>query len=171
MTQDASKDRVTIQAAAQKLGVKEDAIRKRIQRGSVEHEKGKDGRIYVYLDAAQDVTQDATEDTSQDASEGGLVEVLRDQVEYLRSVIEVRDRELEARTEEIRRRDVIISQLAQRIPELPPAEHEKESSEAHESAYSRPEGEEARTEQADSQANSQHPQEPKRSWWRRMFGG
>ena len=171
MTQDASEDKVTIQAAARKLGVKEDAVRKRIQRGSVDHEKGKDGRIYVYLEAAQDMTQDATEDTSQDASEGGLVEVLRDQVEYLRNVIEVRDRELKARTEEIHRRDVIISQLAQRIPELPPAEREEESSEAHESADSSPEGEEARTEQADLQASSQHPQEQKRSWWKRIFGG
>lgn len=171
MTQDASKDRVTIQAAARRLGVKEDAIRKRVQRGSIEHEKGEDGRIYVHLSATQDTSQDATQDMSQDASEDRLVEALQDQVEYLRGVIEVRDRELEARTEEIRRRDVIISQLAQRIPELPPAEREEKIPEAHESADSSPEGEEARTEQADLQASSQHPQEQKQSWWKRIFWG
>jgi excisionase family DNA binding protein len=63
--QDAAQDRVTIQEAARRLGVKEDAIRKRIQRGSVQHEKSKDGRVYVWVDATQDATQD-TERTSQD---------------------------------------------------------------------------------------------------------
>jgi DNA-directed RNA polymerase specialized sigma24 family protein len=32
-------DRITIQEAARRLGVKDDAIRKRIQRGTMDHEK------------------------------------------------------------------------------------------------------------------------------------
>jgi excisionase family DNA binding protein len=64
-TQDAAQDRVTIQEAAQRLGVKEDAVRKRIQRGSMRHEKAEDGRVYVWVDAAQDTTQDEP-DTSRD---------------------------------------------------------------------------------------------------------
>jgi excisionase family DNA binding protein len=43
--QDVAQDRVTIQEAAQRLGVKEDAVRKRIQRGSMRHEKAEDGRV------------------------------------------------------------------------------------------------------------------------------
>jgi len=39
------------------------------------------------------------------------VESLRDQVAYLREIVATRD-------EEIRRRDVIISQLTSRIPEI-----------------------------------------------------
>ena len=41
------KDRLTIQQAARRLGVKEDAIRKRVKRGSLEHDKDPDGRAYV----------------------------------------------------------------------------------------------------------------------------
>jgi hypothetical protein len=36
--QDTTQDRVTIQEAAERLGVKEDAIRKRIQRGTLRPE-------------------------------------------------------------------------------------------------------------------------------------
>jgi uncharacterized protein (DUF3084 family) len=114
-------NRLTIQQAARRLGVKEDAIRKRVKRGSLEHDKDPDGRVYVYLDATYDDAKQRQDVAYPVASQEVLVEALSDQVEYLRRVIETRDRELEARTEEIRRRDIIISSLAQRIPELPAA--------------------------------------------------
>ena len=47
---DVTQDRVTIQEAARRLGVKEDAIRKRIQCGSIRHEKDEDGRVYVWVE-------------------------------------------------------------------------------------------------------------------------
>ena len=135
MTQD--EQWITVQEAAHNLGVKEDAIRKRIQRGTLRHRKDpKDGRVYVHLDAVrdtsqdipptatyattQDGTQDTSQDTTQDASQPALIETLQDQVEYLRGVIDTRDRELEARTEELRRKDHIIAALTERIPELEP---------------------------------------------------
>jgi DNA-directed RNA polymerase specialized sigma24 family protein len=37
--------RVTVAEAAAKLGVKEQAIRKRIQRGNLTHDKDEDGRV------------------------------------------------------------------------------------------------------------------------------
>ncbi len=139
------KDRVTIQEAARRLGVKDDAIRKRIQRGSLEHDKDPDGRVYVYLDASHDMsqdtwreatryatwdeTQDTTQDTTQDASYAALTEALQEQVQYLRSVIETRDKELEARTEELLRRDHIIARLTERIPALEPSSEPRDSSE------------------------------------------
>jgi excisionase family DNA binding protein len=61
------KDRLTIQEAAARLGVKEDAVRKRIQRGSLRHEKSPEGRVYVWVDAAQDAAQDASQDAYRDA--------------------------------------------------------------------------------------------------------
>jgi hypothetical protein len=128
------KDRVTIQEAARRLGVKDDAIRKRVQRGTLEHDKDLDGRVYVYLDATRDASQDTYKDATRRASQGGtggtaqdatrdvshaaLVDALRDQVEYLRGVIETRDRELEARTEELMRKDHIIARLTERIPAI-----------------------------------------------------
>ncbi len=44
---DTALGRVTIQEAASRLGVKEDAIRKRIQRGTLRHEKTTEGRVFV----------------------------------------------------------------------------------------------------------------------------
>ena len=110
--QDGAQDRITIQEAARRLGVKEDAVRKRIQRGSMRHEKAEDGRVYVWVDAAQDTTQDETEtyrdeyrDASQGASQDARVEDLREQVAYLRRQL---DEEREAR----RRADTILVQLS-----------------------------------------------------------
>ncbi len=126
-------DRVTIQEAAHRLGVKDDAVRKRIQRGTLRHEKDSDGRVYVFLDATQDVSQDNTHyptgnmsqdshnETSKDDSKDKLINVLHDQIQYLKEIIEARDRELEVRTDELKRKDTIIMSLTQRLPELSPA--------------------------------------------------
>jgi excisionase family DNA binding protein len=64
---------MTIQEAARRLGVKEDAIRKRIQRGSLRHEKTQEGRVFVWVDAAQDAYQDTTEDAYQDTYRDALL--------------------------------------------------------------------------------------------------
>jgi hypothetical protein len=42
-------DRVTVAEAARRLNVKEQAIRKRISRGTLQHDKDEDGRVYVYI--------------------------------------------------------------------------------------------------------------------------
>ena len=147
---------ITVQEAARRLGVKEDAIRKRMQRGTLKHEKDPtDGRVYVFLDTTQDGSQDTAQDTSEDASYDALVETLRDHVSYLKAVIQTRDHELEARTEELRRKDHIIAALTERIPEL----------EAPESAAHAPDT-------AEPQSATEEQQEPTspRSWWRRVFG-
>ena len=106
---DATQDRVTIQEAALRLGVKEDAIRKRIQRGSMRHEKAEDGRVYVWVDTTQATTQDAeqrSQDTYRDTTQDERLDDLREQVAYLRRQL---DEEREAR----RRADMILAQLAQ----------------------------------------------------------
>jgi predicted ArsR family transcriptional regulator len=150
---------ITVQEAARRLGVKEDAIRKRMQRGTLQHEKDpKDGRVYVYLDATQDGSRDTTQDASEDASYDALVDTLRDHVSYLKAVIQTRDRELEARTEELRRKDHIIAALTERIPEL----------EAPESAARASHTGEPRSTTEEQQEPTSRPE---RSWWRRMFGG
>jgi len=170
------KDRVTIQEAARRLGVKDDAIRKRVQRGSLEHDKDPDGRVYVYLDASHDMSQatwrestryaaqDTAEDTTKDATEDmsyvALAEALQEQVQYLRSVIETRDKELEARTEELLRRDHIIARLTERIPAI--------------EASSEPQGSpETSSEASGNGGVSTGAQEPaqRRSWLYRFFFG
>jgi excisionase family DNA binding protein len=164
---------ITVQEAARRLGVKEDAIRKRMQRGTLKHEKDPtDGRVYVYLDTTQDGSQDTSQDTAEDASYDALVETLSDQVSYLKAVIQTRDRELEARTEELRRKDHIIAALTERIPELEPASETRKAperaGETSDTAEPRSTTEEQQEPTSQAQAS---PQEEQRSWWRRMFGG
>jgi hypothetical protein len=152
--------RVTIREAASRLGVTEGAIRKRIQRGSLDKDLGEDGRVYVYLDLYQDMSHPESQVHHEaQVQQDGLLEELREQIRYLREQL---DKEREARTEERRRHDTLMAQLMQRIPEL-------EAPGASESAE---EGREMSTptgSSTGSQEPSERPQE--RSWWRRMFGG
>ena len=163
---DAAQDRVTIQQAAQRLGVKEDAVRKRIQRGSMRHEKAKDGRVYVWVDAAQDTAQDEPEtsrDEYRDTAQDERVEDLREQVAYLRRQL---DEEREAR----RRADTILVQLSAanaeqartiRAIEAPASEEASEAAEKVEE----PEEASPRPAAGGAQEAAQRP------WWRRVLGG
>jgi excisionase family DNA binding protein len=54
-----SGNRVSVYEAAEVLGVTVDAIRKRIQRGTIPHERDEDGRVFVWVDATQDAARDA----------------------------------------------------------------------------------------------------------------
>ena len=108
---DTAQDRVTIQEAARRLGVKEDAIRKRIQRGSLRHEKTQEGRVFVWVDTAQDVTQDTAEDAYQDASRDALLEAKDETIAALRE-------QLEQANERDRENRRIIAALTSRIPAI-----------------------------------------------------
>jgi hypothetical protein len=104
-------DRLTVAEAASALGVSQDAIYKRIQRSTISHDKGSEGRVYVYLDTS-DIQTDQSTDASTNMSERDkLVAELRDHNDYLR-------RQLEVWQEEARRKDHIIAALTERIPEL-----------------------------------------------------
>lgn len=103
--QDTGQDKPTVSEAAAKLGVAQDAVRKRITRGTIGCGRDEGGRVYVLLDASN-AEQDIYQDT--------LVESLQDQVEYLRKELRRRD---ERHEEESRRKDHTIAALTQRIPE------------------------------------------------------
>jgi excisionase family DNA binding protein len=156
--------RYTVPEAAKVLGIGTDAVRKRVARGTIPHEKDDDGRVYVYLDAGHDMGHDAP------AKAPELVETLREQIGYLQGVIATRDEELRTRAEELRRRDQdlerrdrIIAALTERIPQALEAPSEpRESSQTVEEA---PEGAEPRPDAPGAQEGARRP------WWRRMFGG
>jgi excisionase family DNA binding protein len=102
-------ERLTVAQAAARLGVSQDAVRKRIKRGTIEYEQGQDGRLHVYLDPLE--VYETRQDRAGDEPTERLAWAQHQEIEFLR-------RELETRTEEIRRRDSIMAALTQRIPEL-----------------------------------------------------
>ena len=172
-------NRASVTEAAQVLGVTVDAIRKRVQRGTIPHQRDDAGRVWVLLEAAKSMqgtptstgrdesehVHDTDQDMYQTEGQSHLVESLEDQVGYLRGVIETRDKELEARTEELRRKDHIIAALTERIPELePPA-----STEQRDVPNTAP----APQADAGTSSDDESSQEPseQRSWLYRFFFG
>jgi hypothetical protein len=119
--QDTGTLRITIREAAYRLGVTEAAIRKRIQRGSLEKELGSDGRVYVYLDLGQDISH-PTSQVHRDPMVDELVEELKDRVALL-------ERTLDRKSLEAERYQQIVAGLTQtnklatqlREPEAPGA--------------------------------------------------
>ncbi len=95
---DNSMHRLTVAEAAAHLGITSDAVRQRIRRGSIAHERDQDGKVYVYIRG---------DETRQDTYKDELLKELRNRIEF-------QERELE-------RKDTIIMSLTQRIPELQPA--------------------------------------------------
>jgi uncharacterized coiled-coil protein SlyX len=162
------RDRVTVQEAARRLSVKDDAIRKRIQRGTLEHDKDPDGRVYVYLDATEDESYDGqdraeTRASSQDTTQHAVVVAKDETISELRDQIDFLRRELE-------RKDAILMSLTQRIPELEAPARESGSSQTHERGTGPPvrdgEGAGARAVAHEPQSRSESVREP---WYRRWF--
>src|SRR3954451_11818335 len=98
--------RVTVQEAARHLGVSEQAIRKRVKRGTIEHDKEEDGRVYVYLDSVLDGVTNPNNDT--------LISEMHSRIESL-------ERQLDRAEDRDRENRRIIAALTQRIPELEPS--------------------------------------------------
>lgn len=156
-------DRVTVADAARIMGLSAEAVRMRIKRGTIASEKI-DGTVFVLLESdptrpnperTEDQTQERTSEQTPDQTD--LVDALRSEVEFLREELKSRE---EIRAEENRRKDTIIAQLTQRIPELE-APGEKQS------------GSETVSEDAVKEHVPSEPQEPseRRSGLYRFFFG
>jgi transposase-like protein len=91
------RERVTVQEAARQVGITESAVRKRVQRALLGHNKEADGRLYVYLD-----TQDPDRDKVQDSSYDMLVRRLENENEFLPRELERKDPILLNMTEAIK---------------------------------------------------------------------
>jgi hypothetical protein len=164
---DMVRERVTVQEAARRLGITESAVRKRVQRRLLAHDKEQGGRVFVYLDPAESERDDV-----RDKVQDRYVRSLEDQIQFLR-------RELE-------RKDAILLRMAERIPELEAAPEPRESPreatpqpgrvEPQTPLEGAPQPREASHEMHMPEAgggplphDQQTPSE--RPWWRRMFGG
>jgi hypothetical protein len=160
---DMGRDRVTIQEAAERLGVKEAAIRKRIERGTLEKEKGEDGRVYVFVDVphteGRDTSNDAGYDESHPAGYDALIAEMRGRMEDLRTQLEA-ERQAHA---EARR---LLAAALERIPPQleAPQETPAEATGSPETATEEP------LEPTPSERTSGTQEGAELPWWRRIFG-
>jgi septal ring factor EnvC (AmiA/AmiB activator) len=123
-------DRLTIQEAARRLGISEGAVRKRVTRGSLQHEKEEDGRVYIYLDAGGRPGVDDGQDDGVDPDGSTLISRLESEVAFLRN--------------QVQRQQEIIAQQAVTMRQLTAAPSQ-ESPEDAETVEAEPEGTEPRS--------------------------
>jgi hypothetical protein len=148
--------RYTVTEAAEILGITVEAVRGRIKRGTIEHERTDEG-VFVWIDADRPPTSSRPdEDRPDDRTQ--LVEALKNEISHLREQLAA---ERDANSENRR----LLAAALERIPAI-------EAPEASESSEST--GETSDT-AAEPQSTSEEPQEAtsrpqERSWWRRMFG-
>jgi hypothetical protein len=173
-------DRVSVAEAARRLNISQDAVYKRIKRGTIPWEKGEDDKTYVWIDEVDRSTDRARPSTdrpfesSNYVSKDELLSEMRARVSFLE--------------EELQRKDAILLSLTQRIPELePPKDSSSEPRQSPEKAteefygthappmpeqpVERPESEEHTLYGTSAQeAEESLQRRPERSWWRRFFG-
>jgi hypothetical protein len=129
-------DRLTIQEAAHRLGISEGAVRKRVDRKTLQHEKDEDGRVYVYLDAGGRRGVDDGQDEGVDPNSNALISRLESEVAFLR--------------DQVQRQQEIIAQQAVTMRQLTAAPSQ-EASEAAETVEEAPEGAEPRSATVEAQ--------------------
>src|SRR3954462_11786912 len=80
--------RVDVRDAAEALDISAEAVRKRIARNTLPHEKDEQGNVWVLLDDQEDVDRTPggrRDDDREDASIGPLISRMEDEIAYLRS--------------------------------------------------------------------------------------
>ncbi len=158
----AGRYRVTIQEAAERLGVKEGAIRKRIERDTIRSEKELEtGRVYVYVDEPpveeptehQDTGYDNGYDTSHDAGyDSGYDMLIRSQQE-----------EIGFLRRELERKDALLLNMTEVMKALNPPASQGLSETRENGADLRP-GVDPQGDDAGAETDVSRP------WWRRVFG-
>jgi hypothetical protein len=149
-------DRLTVAEAADALGISQDAVRKRIARRTISHDRDESGRVYVYLSPSETVhktDQDAMWDAASKTVQDSYIRSLEDQIAFLRH--------------ELERKDAILLNLTERIPQLEAPSEARESPERVEEAS---EGTEPRSYASGPQEGTQRPRERQVPWWRKLIG-
>jgi predicted ribosome quality control (RQC) complex YloA/Tae2 family protein len=152
--------RVSVQDAAEVLGTTVDAIRKRVQRGTISYDKDADGRVWILLDTdmlRQDASQDTTGQRHDTRDVAPLVEEMRGRIESL-------ERQLEQANERDRENRRIIAALTSRIPAI---EAPQEATEAPSEATPQPGRVEPQpaVESKQAQEAPETVSEAPRRWW------
>ena len=140
--------RATIREAAILLGVSEGAVRKRVDRGTIKHDKGEDGRVYVYLQGGNANGVPGGDDNGVDASttheSNTLISEMRSRIDFLE--------------EELRRKDMILMNMTETMKALTSASEQRESPETDSE------------ERSSTPTHTPSEEQEGRSWWKRFFG-
>ena len=139
------KHRMDVKQAAEASGISSAGVRQRIRRGTLESDKGTDGRVYVRLDGEANGSM-GTEREPERHTHGAITR-LEDEVEWLRR--------------EVEREDTLLMTLMRRVPELeapqrPPEAHQADDDGAR--AVGRP-----------ATGGAEDGTDRRSSWWRRRF--
>jgi excisionase family DNA binding protein len=147
---------VTTKEAAEALGISVEAVRKRIERGQLGHERV-DGRVYVYLDDNQ--TKSGLDVEVESTS---LISELRARIELLEDQLEqANERERQATERDRENRRLLAAALERIPPQLETPRDERES----------PVTPTEETEPRPGPATGAAQEGMERvSWWRRVFG-
>ena len=140
--------------AADALGITVDAVRSRVKRGTIDHER-KGGRVYVLLGA--DESRPGHDQYTDQVTDQGARESEDRTAELIATLREQLQAERQAHAEARR----IIAGLVERIPAI---EAPQEASEASGTVEEEPDRAEPRPVTVESQESVQRP------WWRRVFG-
>ena len=145
-----------------------DAVRKRVQRGTIEHEKDQAGRVRIILDSPDDTStlQDESPDTTRQPD--ALIAAKDETIEEQRARIAYLERQVEEEREARRRADTILAQLsaanAEQARTIRAIEAPQEAADAAETVEQEPQGGQPRPAAPGAQEGVQRP------WWRRVFG-
>src|SRR5215210_6470468 len=118
--------RLTQREAAERLGISVEAIRKRVKRGTLQSDKGEDGRRYVYLPDAPDAGGPQPEPDT-------LTSELRDRLRYVEGQLEA---ERQAHAEA---RRLLMAALERILPQIEAPSEARESPETVEQEQERAE--------------------------------
>ena len=122
-------DRLTVAQAAEVLGISQDAVRKRIARGTISNNRDDAGRVYVYLSPSETVHRTDQDDASKTVQDP-YIRSLEDRIASL-------ERQLNEANERDRENRRIIAGLTSRIPQLEAPQEASESRETAEEARKR----------------------------------
>jgi flagellar motility protein MotE (MotC chaperone) len=137
--------------AADALGITVDAVRSRIKRGTIEHER-KDARVYVLLGA--DESRPGHDQGGDQGGDQGTTAPEHRTAELIATLQEQLQAERQAHAEARR----LLAAALERIPAI---EAPQEASEASETVEKEREG---------AHATGGAQEDARRPWWRRVFG-
>jgi len=184
--QDTARTVVSVAVAAKRLGITHDAVRKKLQRGTLPGDKSAgEWRVFLPRQDTQGVRQDAEPDDRQDETEtrqdtartpsadvlagrDALIDQLKSENAFLRDQLDQRSRELGAERE---RSDVLQQLALNRIPPLASGETRVDQTNEPPSRTDPPAASPQPPGSTETAKTSADTSQSRRSWWRRLFGG